>query len=154
MKNRIEHICTDDEKYSIYRIELDEGSYIKIFEPGVPFWDNGETDFGLDHPWIKASECMEDEIKVAKYLFNELWFSENGCTTFIPVENVCEDLEINENKLAKILRSFSEQHINFFAEGVLEWEDDSDEIGIFYDFLEYFNVDADGFNMFDEKGDL
>ena len=73
MKNRIEHICTDDDNYKIYRVELDEGSYIKIFEPEVPFWVDGPMDFGLDHQWIKASECTEDEIRVAKYLFNELY---------------------------------------------------------------------------------
>lgn len=153
MKNRIEHIYTDDEEYNIYRVELDEGSYIKVLNPEIPFWEDGAMDFGLDHTWIKASECTEDEIKVAKYLFNELWISENGCTTFIPVQSIYKNLGINRNKLAEILRNFSEQKINFFEEGVLEWEDGSDEIGIFYDFLEYFNIDTDGFDMFNEKND-
>lgn len=146
MKNHIEHVYNDDEGYNIYRVELDAGSYYKVFNPGEEPGEDVVTNWGFTHYWFKASQCYELEIKIVKYLFRALWDSDNGCTTFISVEEICKNCDISKENLRFILQHFGMSTgylgngLDLFNEGILEWQEDENEVGIFFDFFEYFDI--------------
>ena len=152
-KEKVTLIDTDEEGYEIYEVETDSISRIKILCEEDPKY------FEVDHPVITAAQCSREEQVIAKYLFRFLWDSDNGCTTYASISNMIEYLEerniyLNETDIIYGLESFGEyidnyrDRIDFIAEGVLEYEESEHEIGIFYDFLEYF--DTKSFKMFED----
>ena len=157
-------IYNDPEGYGLVRVETDEGAYIRVisFDPDEMPTDaefaelvaKNEISLTLDHVWFTAKDCSEKEVKVVRYLYDTLWNSDNGCTTFISIEDVCEDCNITRDKLKEIVTSFGNIKVNFLQEGVLEWEtcfdedEDDEDIGIFYCFFEYFDIYSfDTFNQ-------
>ena len=139
-----------DTKWFTYVTDYeDEDGYhlFKVYRNGLSYFKSAYDEDDVinlipKHRILKKEDMTDRELEIMRYLFDALWFSDNGCTTYIQMEDICEDLNIKDAKeFEEIVRNCA--GIDFLEEGVLEilW-DDGEDVGIFLDFLEYFDLET------------